>query len=89
MTRKLLKFLILFDNPTLLYFPGQFVSGRVLVELEDETAVQGMWLCVSLKSLVEVKCNRWFLWQPIMLLHLTSYKVNLNRCPVLACEVTT
>ena len=42
MPRKLLKFLILFDNPTLLYFPGQFVSGRVLVELEDETAVQGM-----------------------------------------------
>ena len=41
MPRKLLKFLILFDNSTLLYFPGQFVSGRVLVELEDETAVQG------------------------------------------------
>lgn len=41
MSRKLLKFLILFDNSNLLYFPGQFVSGRVLVELEDETAVQG------------------------------------------------
>ena len=48
MPRKLLKFLILFDNPTLLYFPGQFVSGRVLVELEDETAVQGeMTFCLS------------------------------------------
>ena len=37
--RKLLKFLILFENPNLLFFPGQFLSGRVLVELEDETPV--------------------------------------------------
>ena len=39
--RKLLKFLILFENPNLLFFPGQFLSGRVLVELEDETPVLG------------------------------------------------
>jgi len=37
----LLKFLILFENPNLLFFPGQFLSGRVLVELEDETPVLG------------------------------------------------
>jgi len=39
--RKLLKFLILFDNTNLLYFPGQFLSGRVLVELEDDTSALG------------------------------------------------
>ncbi|ODM95623.1 Arrestin domain-containing protein 4 [Orchesella cincta] len=56
MSRKLLKFLILFDNPSLLYFPGQFLTGRVLVELEDDTPVLGLYLhilgegCVRLKS---------------------------------------
>lgn len=42
MPRKLLKFLILFDNTSLLYFPGQFLSGRVLLELEDETPALGL-----------------------------------------------
>ncbi|KAJ8882726.1 hypothetical protein PR048_014539 [Dryococelus australis] len=37
MARKLLKFVILFDNTNLLYFPGQFLSGRVLIELENDT----------------------------------------------------
>ncbi len=41
--RKLQKFLILFDNTSLLYFPGQFVTGRVLVELEDDTPVLGTY----------------------------------------------
>lgn len=41
MSRKLLKFLILFDNTSLLYFPGQFLSGRVLLELQDETPALG------------------------------------------------
>lgn len=41
MPRKLLKFLILFDNTSLLYFPGQFLSGRVLLELQENTPVLG------------------------------------------------
>lgn len=41
MRRKLLKFLILFDNTSLLYFPGQFLSGRVLIELQDDTPALG------------------------------------------------
>ena len=41
MPRKLLKFLILFDNTSLLYFPGQFLSGRVLIELQDDTPALG------------------------------------------------
>ena len=39
--RKLAKFLIMFDNSNLLYFPGQFLSGRVIVELADEMAITG------------------------------------------------
>lgn len=42
MPRKLLKFLIIFDNTSLLYFPGQFLSGRVLLELSDETPALGL-----------------------------------------------
>lgn len=42
MPRKLLKFLIIFDNSSLLYFPGQFLSGRVLIELQDETPALGL-----------------------------------------------
>lgn len=41
MTKKLVKFLILFDNTNLLYFPGQFLTGRVLVELKDDTPALG------------------------------------------------
>lgn len=36
-----MKFLILFDNTSLLFFPGQFLSGRVLLELQDDTPALG------------------------------------------------
>ena len=42
--RKLTKFLIMFDNSNLLYFPGQFLSGRVIVELQEEMAITGAML---------------------------------------------
>lgn len=41
MPRKLMKFLILFDNTNLLFFPGQFLSGRVLLELLEDTPALG------------------------------------------------
>ena len=41
MSRKLLKFLIMFDNSNLLFFPGQFLSGRVIIEVEDDMPVKG------------------------------------------------
>lgn len=44
MSKKLLKFLILFDNTSLLYFPGQFLSGRVLIELQEDTPALGEFL---------------------------------------------
>ena len=40
-TRKLRKFLIMFDNANLLFFPGQFLSGRVIVEVEEDMPVLG------------------------------------------------
>ena len=41
MSRKLVKFVILFDNTHVLYFPGQFLTGRVIVELNDDTPALG------------------------------------------------
>lgn len=41
MAKKLKKFLILLDNENLLYFPGSFLTGKVLLELEDETPALG------------------------------------------------
>ena len=49
--RKLSKFLIMFDNSNLLYFPGQFLSGRVIVELVDEMAITGRFSISDLSLL--------------------------------------
>lgn len=43
MAKKLKKFLILLDNENLLYFPGSFLTGKVLLELEDETPALGSY----------------------------------------------
>ncbi|XP_076261149.1 arrestin family protein Vdup1 isoform X2 [Rhynchophorus ferrugineus] len=58
MPRKLLKFLILFDNTSLLYFPGQFLSGRVLIELQDNTAALGLHFHVVGEGVVRVQTHR-------------------------------
>lgn len=58
MPRKLLKFIILFDNTSLLYFPGQFLSGRVLLELQDETPALGLHFHVVGEGVVRVRSAR-------------------------------
>lgn len=58
MPRKLLKFLIIFDNPSLLYFPGQFLSGRVLLELQDDTPALGLHFHVIGEGVVRAKSAR-------------------------------
>ncbi|XP_043230530.1 arrestin domain-containing protein 17-like [Amphibalanus amphitrite] len=58
MSRKLLKFLIKFDNENLVYFPGQFIRGRVLVELEEETTVMGVFFHVIGECTVKVGDNQ-------------------------------
>ncbi|XP_047739948.1 arrestin domain-containing protein 17 [Hyalella azteca] len=56
--RKLQKFMILFDNSGLLYFPGHFISGRVIVELEDDTPVTGVYFHVVGEGVVRVTDRR-------------------------------
>ncbi|XP_063870172.1 arrestin domain-containing protein 17-like isoform X2 [Scylla paramamosain] len=58
MARKLQKFMILFDNPNLLYFPGHFISGRVIVELEEDTSVLGVYFHVVGEGVVRVMDRR-------------------------------
>lgn len=58
MPRKLLKFLIVFDNTSLLYFPGQFLSGKVLMELQDDTPVLGLHFHVVGEGVVRVGAAR-------------------------------
>ena len=69
--RKLTKFLIMFDNSNLLYFPGQFLSGRVIVELQDEMAITGAVLNISQDNLMlsfpalipQLYCHRYLFTQ--------------------------
>lgn len=58
MPKKLLKFLILLDNSSLLYYPGQFLSGRVLLELQDETPVLCLNFHVIGEGVVQVRSAR-------------------------------
>lgn len=41
MGKKLRCFQIDFDNPQAIYFPGQPINGKVIVDLESETKVNG------------------------------------------------
>ncbi|XP_076356137.1 arrestin domain-containing protein 4-like isoform X1 [Tachypleus tridentatus] len=47
MTRKLREFLILLDNESLLYLPGSFLSGKVVIELEVDTPVVGLYFHIA------------------------------------------
>lgn len=58
MPQKLVKFLILFDNTSLLYFPGQFLSGRVLLELQDETPAIALHFHVVGEGVVQIRSGR-------------------------------
>lgn len=43
MERKLKRFNILLDDESLLYFPGSFLTGKVLLELEENTPATGLY----------------------------------------------
>lgn len=58
MPRKLFRFLILFDNTSLLYFPGQFLSGRVLIQLQEDTTALGLHFHVVGEGVVRVRTAR-------------------------------
>ena len=42
MAKKLRRFQIILDDESLLYFPGAFLSGKVLLELEEDTPAIGL-----------------------------------------------
>ncbi|XP_055641776.1 arrestin domain-containing protein 2-like isoform X2 [Toxorhynchites rutilus septentrionalis] len=46
MSKKLIKFQIILDRDSLLYLPGQVLSGRVLLETQENTAVMGLYFHV-------------------------------------------
>ncbi|XP_067133194.1 arrestin domain-containing protein 3 [Centruroides vittatus] len=54
MAKKLRKFLIILDNESLLYFPGSFLSGRVLVDLDEETPVLGLYFHIVGEGVVRL-----------------------------------
>ncbi|XP_077555987.1 arrestin family protein Vdup1 isoform X1 [Haemaphysalis longicornis] len=54
MSRKLQKFLVLLDNESLLYFPGSFLSGKVVVELEEEIPVTGLYFHIVGEGVVRL-----------------------------------
>ncbi|XP_074595748.1 arrestin family protein Vdup1 [Brevipalpus obovatus] len=53
-TRKLKKFLILLDDESLLYFPGSFLTGRVLLELEEKTPCLGLYFHIIGEGVVHL-----------------------------------
>lgn len=42
MARKLRYFKIIFDDESLLYFPGTFLTGKVVLEVDDDTPILGI-----------------------------------------------
>lgn len=58
MAKKLRKFLILLDNESLLYFPGSFIAGKVLVELDEDTPVTGLYFHIVGEGVVKLKDKR-------------------------------
>ncbi|KAI1301437.1 Arrestin domain-containing protein 4 [Halotydeus destructor] len=54
MTKKLNKFLILLDNENLLYFPGSFLTGKVLLELDEETPALGLYFHIIGEGVVKL-----------------------------------
>lgn len=48
MAKKLKRFHILLDDESLLYFPGSFLTGKVLLELEEDTPATGQLASYSL-----------------------------------------
>ncbi|XP_015782033.1 arrestin domain-containing protein 4 [Tetranychus urticae] len=53
-TKKLKKFLILLDDESLLYFPGSFLSGKVLLELEEPTPAIGLYFHIIGEGVVNL-----------------------------------
>lgn len=58
MERRLKRFNILLDDESLLYFPGSFLTGKVLLELQDDTPVTGLYFHIIGEGVVRFANKR-------------------------------
>lgn len=58
MERKLKRFNILLDDESLLYFPGSFLTGKVLLELEENTPATGLYFHIIGEGVVRFSNKR-------------------------------
>lgn len=58
MDRKLKRFNILLDDESLLYFPGSFLTGKVLLELEENTPATGLYFHIIGEGVVRFSSKR-------------------------------
>lgn len=57
MERKLKRFNILLDDESLLYFPGSFLTGKVLLELDENTPATGLYFHIIGEGVVKLEDN--------------------------------
>lgn len=58
MERKLRRFNILLDDESLLYFPGSFLTGKVLLELDENTPATGLYFHIIGEGVVRLSNKR-------------------------------
>lgn len=58
MEHKLKRFNILLDDESLLYFPGSFLTGKVLLELEENTPATGLYFHIIGEGVVRFSSKR-------------------------------
>lgn len=58
MERKLKRFNILLDDESLLYFPGSFLTGKVLLELDENTPATGLYFHIIGEGVVRFSSKR-------------------------------
>lgn len=58
MEKKLKRFNILLDDESLLYFPGSFLTGKVLLELEENTPATGLYFHIIGEGVVRFSSKK-------------------------------
>lgn len=58
MERKLKRFNILLDDESLLYFPGSFLTGKVLLELDENTPATGLYFHIIGEGVVRFSSKK-------------------------------
>ena len=60
MAKKLRYFKILIDDESLLYFPGVFLTGKVVLELDEDTPILGECNHTLILNKATIKLNQFF-----------------------------